>query len=160
MPRAPARIRKRFIEGQTEVLDWETEETILYGYPLILDTLASFRAIDQFHGAWNRWRDVVLPKCIKYRPGTRPVAQYVCGEIPRRELRTPLPEVNGWKYIDVRDRSGNVTRHYLDVPEPFMEPEAKYLHRLGIVDANELREHRAWQRGDRERYPLEMSLYD
>lgn len=160
MPRAPARIRKRFTEGDLEVLDWETEETLLHGYPLLLDTLASFRSIDQWHGAWNRWRDVILPKCIKHRPGSRPVAMYVCGEIPHREPKMPLPESNGWRFIDVRDRSGKVTRHYLDVPEPFMEPEVTYLHRLGIVDADELREHQAWQQGDRDRYPLEMSLID
>jgi hypothetical protein len=31
MPRAPARIRKRFIEGETVVLDWELEEALLRG---------------------------------------------------------------------------------------------------------------------------------
>jgi hypothetical protein len=158
MPRAPARIRKRFTEGQTEVLDWETEEILLHGYPLLFDPLESFRAIGQWHSAWNRWRDVILPKCVAYLPGSRPVAMYVCGEIPRRELKMPLPASNGWKFIDVRDRTGKVTQHYLDVPEPFMESEVKYLHRLGIVDSEELRRHRKWHRGDRERYPLESPL--
>jgi len=159
MPRAPARIRKRFIEGETEVLDHETEETLLYGYPLVFDTLCAWRTLDEWRHQWSRWRDVILPKCIEHLPGTRPVAMYVCGEIPRRELRINVPEDNGWKHIDVRDRNGTVTRHWLSVPMPFMEPEARHLHRLGIVDDKELARHRACLRAGRDRYPLEMACY-
>ncbi len=36
MPRAPARIRKRFVEGQTEVLDWALEEELVFGANRIL----------------------------------------------------------------------------------------------------------------------------
>lgn len=168
MPRAPAKIRKRFIEGTTEVLDWETEECLLYGYPLVFDTLASMRSIDDWRAAWSRWRDVVLPKCIEHRPGTRPVAMYVCGGIPRRELRINTPETAGWKHIDVRDRNGKVVRHWLDAPTTFLEPEAAYLYRLGIIDGAELRRHKAWLRKPNpecgtctiDTYPLEMSLHE
>lgn len=159
MPRAPARIKKRFIEGETEVLDNEAEETLLYGYPLVFDTLCAWRTLDEWRHHWNRWREVILPKCVEHRPGTRPVAMYVCGEIPRRELRINLPDAAGWKHIDVRGRDGRTVRHWLSVPMPFMEPEAAYLHRLGIVDAKELRRHRAWHRDGRDDYPLEMGLY-
>lgn len=163
MPRAPARIRKRYIEGTSVVLDAETEETLLYGYPLVFDTLASFRAIDQWQAEWSRWRDVILPKCIEHMPGMRPVAMYVLNEIEPRELRIKLPDTTGWKYIDVRDRSGKPVRHWLNVPEPFMEAEAKYLRGLGVVSDDEYRLHRAWVRAGNNRrncYPLEMSLYE
>lgn len=168
MPRAPARIRKRFIEGQTEVLDWMIEETLLYGYPLVFGTYASMRTMDEWREAWKQWRDVVLPKCIEHRPGTRPVAMYVLGEIPRREPTMQKPADHRWNSIDVRSRGGRVVQHWLDVPQPFMEPEHLHLHRLGIVDADELRRHRAWIRTRNpecgtcaiDTYPLEMSLYE
>ena len=160
MPRAPAKIRKRFIEGQTEVLDHETEETLVYGWPLVFDTLASMRTVDEWRAAWSRWREIVLPKVIEHRPGTRPVAMYVTGELPRRELLITLPETSGWRHIDVRDRSGRITRHWLDAPATFLEPEIKHLQRLGVVDADELRRHREWMRRGGDPYPLEMSLYE
>lgn len=160
MPRAPAKIRKRFIDGHTEVLDFETEECLVYGYPVVLDTLATMRSVDEWQAAWSRWRDVVLPKVLEHRPGTRPVAAYVCGEIPRRELRINLPENTGWKHIDVRDRNGKVVRHWLDAPTTFLDHEVKHLQRLGLVDADELRRHREWLRRGDDQYPLEMSLHD
>jgi hypothetical protein len=160
MPRAPARIRKRFVEGVTEVLDYETEECLVYGYPLVFDTLATMRSIDEWQAAWSRWRDVVLPKALEYRPGTRPVAMYVLGEIPRREWRINLPENTGWKHIEARGRDGKLTRHWLDAPPTFLEPEVKHLQRLGLVDADELRRHREWMRRGDDPYPLEMSLHD
>ena len=160
MPRAPAKIRKRYIEGQTEVLDYETEECLVYGYPVTLDTLATMRSLDQWQAAWSRWRDVVMAKVLEYRPGTRPVAAYVCGEIPRRELRINLPESTGWRHIEVRGRDGKLTRHWLDAPTTFLDPEWKHLQRLGLCDADELRRHRAWVRRGDDPYPLEASLYD
>jgi hypothetical protein len=168
MPRAPARIRKRFIEGQTEVLDWMIEETLLHGYPLAVDTWATLATIDEWHVAWDRWRDVILPKCIKHRPGTRPVAMYVTGEIPRRELAINVPSHARWQRIEVRQRNGVSESYWLDVPRPFMEPEHVHLRRLGIVDADELRRHRAWMQKRNpecgtcaiDTYPLEMSLYE
>jgi hypothetical protein len=167
MPRAPARIRKRFVEGVTEVLDWETEETLLYGCTQIIGPPSMFRSRDEWRHAWDRWGDIVLPKCIEHRPGTRPFALYAIGEIPARELRLPLPASNGYWFVDVRQGNGS-TRHYIDVPEPYIEAETKHLRRLGLVDDDELRRHREWIREsnpdcDRcvvDHYPLEMSLYE
>jgi len=168
MPRAPARIRKRFIEGQTEVLPWDVEETLIYGYPLTLDSYCTLPEIDQWHVAWNRWRDVVLPKVLEHRPGTRPVAMYVLGEIEPRELTVPLPESHGYRSIRVRHRNGRVDQHWLNVPTPFMVPEVQHLRRLGVVGADELKRHRAWMRTPNpecgtcavDTYPLETSLYE
>lgn len=160
MPRAPAKIRKRFMDGQTEVLDFETEECLVYGYPVLFDWLATMRSIDEWEAAWSRWRDVVLPKVLEHRPGTRPVAMYVLGEIPRREWRINVPENTGWKHIEVRGRDGKLTTHWLDAPATFLDPEVKHLQRLGLVDADELRRHREWKRRGGDPYPLEMSLHD
>ena len=162
MPRAPAKIRKRFIDGQTDVCPWDVEETLLYGITPVFGPPCMFRMLDDWRREWSRWRDVILPKCIQYCPGTRPVAMYVVGEIPPRELGTRLPEPNGYWYAEVRDRKGKVTRHWLDAPEPFMEREVRHLQRLGLVDADELRRHREWVRERSHRYatyPLEMSTY-
>ncbi len=160
MPRAPARIRKRFIEGTTEVLDHEMEECLVYGYPLVLDTLASLRTIDEWRAAWSRWRDTVLPKVLEHRPGTRPAAMYVLGEIPRRELRINVPDAVYGTHIDVRGRDGKTTRHWLAAPPTFLEPEVTHLHRLGIVNDEERARHRQWRQRGGDPYPLEVSLYE
>ena len=46
MPRACANIRKRVIEGETEVLDPELEETLVWGYVRVLDIFCTMRSID------------------------------------------------------------------------------------------------------------------
>jgi hypothetical protein len=161
MPRAPARIRKRYIEGQTEVLDFESEECLLWGASILGAHLCPFRTLDQWQAAWKRWGSVILPKCIEYLPGQRPVAQYVVGEIPQRELRMPLPHQHCFEHLDVRCHGGRVVRHWLNVSEPFMENEASHLRRLGIVDDAELKRYRKRLREPSGcGYPLEMSLYE
>jgi hypothetical protein len=169
MPRAPARIRKRFIEGQTEVLDWCLEDELVFGTNRILGpSFGQLCRLDDWRAAWDRWRDTIMPKVIEYRPGTRPVAAYVCGEIPQRELRMPPPNDREYWHVDVIGPSGQPVRHWLDVPEPFMESEVKHLHGLGIVDDDEYRRHREWMQTsnpdcDRcvvDLYPSEMSLHD
>jgi hypothetical protein len=159
MPRAPARIRKRYVEGQTEVLDFETEETLVFGYVRVLDVFCTMRSVDEWQAAWSRWRHVIEPKVIEYRPGTRAVAEYVLGLIPPREWRINLPDT-AWKHIEVRGRDGKPIRHWLNAPPMFLEPEIKHLQRLGLVDADELRRHREWMKRGDDPYPLEMSLHD
>ena len=162
MPRAPARIRKRYIEGTSEVCPWDVEETLLYGVTPIFGPPSMFRTLDEWQREWSRWRDVILPKCIEHRPGTRPVAMYVLGEIPARELTLPLADSNGYWHVDVRDPNGRTKRHWLNVPEPFMQREVKHLERLGIVDADEVRRHRRDPKAANGyfTYPLEASLYE
>jgi hypothetical protein len=168
MPRAPARIRKRFVEGSTEVCPWDTEETLLYGITPVFGPPCMFRTLDEWHREWSRWGELILPKCIEHRPGTRPAAMYVLGIIPRRELAMPLPEPNCYWFADVRDRRGQMTRHWLNVPEPFMPSQVRHLQRLGIIDSREVRRYREWMNtanADCDRcavdtYPLEMSVYE
>jgi hypothetical protein len=167
MPRAPAKIRRRYIQGQTEVLDWQVEETLVYGCAVIIGPPCMFRSIDEWQREWARWGDVILPKVIEHRPGTRPFAMYATGMIPARELRMPLPLSSGYWAIDVRHRD-HTERHYIDVPEPWVEAEVKHLRRLGIVDDREYRRHLQWMQErnpdcDRcavDTYPLEMSVYE
>ena len=167
MPRTPAKIRKRYIEGETEVLGWELEEGLLHGQSFI-SPVWELQTRDDWQRAWDRWGDIVLPKALEHRPGTRPFAMYAIGEIPARELRMPLPASNGIRYTDVRHRKGKVVRHYIDAPEPYIEPEVSHLRRLGIVDESEYRRYRAWvgrtnpdcDRCVADTYPLEMSLHE
>ena len=80
----------------------------------------------------------------------------------------PLPASNGIRYTDVRHRKGKVVRHYIDAPEPYIEPEVSHLRRLGIVDDAEYRRYRAWVGRSNpdcdtcvvNTYPLEMSLHE
>lgn len=167
MPRAPARIRKRWTEG-TDVLDWTIEETLLYGYPIPLDPSATMATIDEWRTAWDRWRDVILPKALEHRPGTRPIAMYVLHEIEPRELLLPLVDDGGYRRIEVRQRNGRKETHWLNVPPPFMQREVDHLRALGLCDAEELRRHRVWKQTRNpecdtcaiDTYPLEMSLYE
>jgi len=167
MPRAPARIRRKFIEGVTEVLDFEIEETLLHGCYPVFGPPSMFRTVTCWRRAWDRWRGVVLPKVLEHRPGTRPFAMYAIGEIPARELKVPLPPSHGYWSITLAMPGGTSVTHYLNVPEPYIENEADHLYRLGVIDADERKRHRAWQReiekhgGQRaDTYPLEASLYE
>ena len=167
MPRATARIRKRFIEGETVVLDWELEESLLRGHSMF-GPLGTLQRRDDWRRAWEEWRAVIEPKALEHRPGLRPFALYAIGEIEPRELRMPLPVVHEWTLLQIPDDRGRITTHYLDVPEPFIEHEARYLYRLGIVSDREFRRHREWTRRDNpecerctpDTYPLEMSLFE
>lgn len=159
MALAPSIRRRRYIEGESIVLDWQTESTLLDGASIFPGSRPAFTTLDDWRRAWSRWRDVILPKCIEHRPGTRPLAMTVVGEIEARELRIPLGDHYRWRHLDVQDDDGGTTRYWLNVPEPFMEREAKHLHRLGIVDDNELQRHREWKRAGGDSYPLEVAIY-
>ena len=165
MPRAPAKIRKRYIEGQTEVLDFEIEETLLRGCYEVFGPPSMFQTVPCWRRAWDRWRDIVLPKCIEHRPGTRPFAMYAIGEIAPRELQMPLPSVGCFWTLALTVGKASVT-HYLNAREPYIENEADHLYRLGVIDAEERKRSRKWQRQIEEHgykadtYPLEASLYE
>lgn len=167
MPRAPARTRKQFIDGHSNVLDWELEEALvrgqsIFGPPRILQCRRDWER------AWSEWSAVILPKVLEHRPGMRPFAMYAIGEIEPRELRMPLPHAHEWTVLPIPHGRGQRVTHYLDVPEPFIESEARYLSRLGIVNAAEMRRHQAWMStrnsacdlSGTDTYPLEMSLYE
>lgn len=166
MPRAPLKIRKRFIEGETVVLDWELEEALLYGQSMF-GPVGILRTREDWQREWATWGGVILPKALEHRPGTRPFALYAIGEIEPRALRMPLPPVHGYTLLEIGDHHGRRTTHYLTVPEPYIENEARYLHRMGIIDAAEMKRHREWMRRANPEcdtcapnsYPLEMSVY-
>ena len=145
MPRALARIRRRFNEGTSEVLDRSLEEQLVFGMDRILG--ASFNELhrrDDWQRAWDRWGDILLPKSLKARPGLRPVALYAIGTIAPRELEQPLPIGSAWEFIDVAHSGGTVVRHYLNVPPPYLKSEADHLRSLGEVSAAEHARHLLW----------------
>lgn len=152
--------RRTYIEGQTEVLDWAMEETLLYGIPRVRCPQPPLCTRADWIREWHRWREVVLPKCISHLPGRRPFAMYAVGEIPPREVLVPLPTPNRWATVTVPDGQGGAVTHCIDHPEPFVRSEVNHLRQLGIVDAAEFTRYREWLRGDRNGYPLEMSLYE
>lgn len=157
MPRTKRIIRKRWSEG-TEVLHYELESSLLMGYGCI-GTAIELRTLDDWRRHWATWRDVMLPKVLEHRPGTRPLAMYVVGEIPARPVLTLPPLSNHYFKLYVPGRNGTGGWHY-SYPEPFMQREADYLYYLGIVDAEERRRWRAWQRRGGCTYPDEQGLYE
>jgi hypothetical protein len=158
MPRTKRLIRKRFIDGETEVLPYELERSLLHGQGC-LGTALELRTLDDWQRHWKRWRDVVLPKVLEHRPGTRPFAMYVVGEIPARPVLTQPPLSNNYFKVYVPGRNGTGQWHYL-MPEPFMQHEVDYLSDLGIVDAEERRRWRAWVRRGGCSYPDEVELHE
>jgi len=164
MPRAPARIRKRWTEG-VEVLCSEVEETLLMGRG-VLGVAIELRTLEDWRDWWSRWRDTIMPKSLEHRPGVRPFACYVTGEIPARPVLQEPPMSHGWFRLYVPSRNGTGTWHY-DYPEPYQQNETDYLYGLGVIDRAEVKRYRAWQRnrgpyrgpfmiGD---YTLERGLY-
>lgn len=167
MPRTPARIRKRFVEGKTEVLNWMLEEALLLGESFIgpapeLDT------VDDWRRAWERWGGIILPKSLEHRPGTRPFALYAIGEIPQREVLVPVPTTSRYRFVDVKHSGGTNVRHYINAPEPYVLCQTTHLYRLGLIDDAERVRYRQWiARTNPEcdqcalnTYPLEASLYE
>ena len=157
MPRAPAKIRRRYVEGMT-ILDYELERTLLNGTG-ILGTALELRTLDDWRRHWGQWRNTILPKSLEHRPGLRPFACYVVGEIaPRPVLREPPLSTNYFK-LYVPENNGTGTWHY-DYPEPYMQREVDYLRDLGIVDAAEYRRWRAWMKRGGCTYPDEQGLHE
>ncbi len=115
MPRAAAKIRKRFIEG-TEVLCSEIEETLLRGQGII-GTALELRTVEDWQRLWHRWGSVILPKALKAFPGTRPFAMTGIGEIPERPVLAEPPLVNGFFKLYVPGRNG-IGRWHHQYPEP------------------------------------------
>jgi hypothetical protein len=167
MPRAIARIRRRFTGDVATTIDELLEETLVFGCPIVLGpTFSTLRFQSDWQREWDRWRDTILPKAIEHRPGLRPFAMYAAGEIAPRKLRKPAPRF-GYTCVEVLNRGGFTVRHWLDLPAEYIEPEAAYLHRLGIVDDDELDRHVSWvaeanpdcDRCVVDHYPLEAALH-
>lgn len=157
MPRAKRMIRKRFTEGM-EVLDSELEESLLFGRGCI-GTALELRSLDDWQRLWAKWREVIMPKVLEHRPGTRPLAMYVVGEIPPRPVEIEPPLMNGYFKFYVPGRNGHGEWFY-DYPEPYMQHEAKYLRDLGVIDTAEWKRHVAWKRRGNSPYSNPYQLGD
>jgi len=166
MPRAKRLIRKRFVEGTTEVLEFELEETLLRGRG-ILGVALELRTREDWVRLWARWRDTIMPKALEHRPGKRPFAMYVVGEIPPQPVVIEPPKCNGFFKLYVPAHNGTGQWFY-DYPEPYMEPEAVFLREIGVVDAAEWKRYLAKKRrgygpyrgpDDLDGYTLEVGLH-
>ena len=144
MRRTKRLIRKRWTEG-TEVLDSELEESLLFGRGCI-GTALELRSLDDWHRLWAQWRDTIMPKVLEHRPGTRPFACYVTGEIPARPVLQGPPVNHCYFKLYVPGRNGTGQWHH-DYPEPWMQSEPDYLYDIGVVGDEEWRRHVAWRRG-------------
>lgn len=157
MTRATATIRRRWSEG-TEVLSYELEQSLLRGQGC-LGTSLELRTLDDWQRHWARWRDTIMPKALEHRPGLRPLACYVVGEIPPRPVDIEPRLSHGWFKLYVPASNGTGQWHY-DYPEPYMRHEVAYLRDLGIVSPEEYRRWRAWMKRGGCTYPDEQGLYE
>lgn len=145
MPRAIARIRKRYVDGVTEVLDWQLEEELVFGCMRALGpSFNRLRQAREWAHQWDRWRDVILPKAIEARPGLRPFAMYAAGEIPPRPVLREMPTTRRFMAVVVPEANNTNTTHYLDAPARYVKPEVDHLLDLGIVSRDELQRHHQW----------------
>ena len=169
MPRARSTIRKRYIDGVTNVLDWQLEEELVFGCLQALDpSFNRLQHVNEWAHEWDQWRDVILPKALEARPGTRPFAMYAVGEIPPRPTRAKIPTNLRFDTVMVTQRDGSSVVHHLNAPSLYVKPEVDHLVALGIVNADELQRYREWQREANpdcecclaDRYRLEMALHE
>jgi hypothetical protein len=134
-----------FPNGDSAILDWQTEHAMLFGLGsrgnVVLRELAIWRQ------EWAEHRDTVLPKFIEAFPGRRPAAAYICGELPLRPLQQPLPMSSRLRHercvYVIGDDDGFM---YCDFPEPYQRDEAMHLYQNGIIDREELRAYRGYSR--------------
>ena len=169
MPRARSTIRKRYIDGVTNVLDWQLEEELVFGCVQALDpSFNRLQHINEWQHEWDQWRDTILPKALEARPGTRPFAMYAVGEIPPRPTRAEIPRNRRFDTVSVRQLDGSNVTHYLNAPSVYVKPEIDHLVDLGIVDGDELERFRVWQleansecdKCPVDRYYLETALHE
>ena len=137
-------VPRRPYASDLAILDASTEMVLLDGEGWG-DSTIRLRWREEWCEVWEQWREVILPKVIEHRPGTRPFAAYVVGEIPDREVLVEPPLSVSWfrLYVPSRDGTGAWFHRY---PCPYMRSEVDHLHELGIVDDDEYRRHRAWVR--------------
>ena len=169
MPRARSTIRKRYIDGVTNVLDWQLEEELVFGCVQALDpSFNRLQHINEWQHEWDQWRDTILPKALEARPGTRPFAMYATGEIPPRPTRAEVPTNRRFDTVTVRQQDGSSVVHHLNATATYVMPEVDHLVALGIVDHAELQRHREWLHEANphcecclaDRYRLEMALHE
>lgn len=156
MPQALSRPRKRWTEG-TDVLRSEIEQTLLVGRGVI-GTAVELRTLEDWQRYWAQWRATMMPKALEHRPGVRPFACYVTGEIPPRPVEIAPPLSHNWFKLYVPASDGTGAWH-CEFPEPYMRREVEHLRDLGIVSAAEYARWRAWRKRGGCTYPVEQGLY-
>ncbi len=143
MPTATRLRRELYCEGM-EILHPGLEGSLLIGTGF--QGLAyELRTLDDWRECWDRWRDVLLPKVLEFRPGTRPAAMYLLGEIPARPVVRQPPLSLDYFRLYVSD--GDAGRWFVSMPYPYMMREAEHLRQLGIVDDEEYGRHVDWMQG-------------
>lgn len=156
MLRMPNAICRPYVEGMT-ILDAQTEDTLLRWQGTAGPSI-SLRTLDDWRRLWGQWGDTIMAKAIEHRPGLRPAALYVLGTIPPPRMVRPLPAFHAFATLYVNNEDGT-GRQWVIVGEPYRENEAAHLYREGIIDDEELRRHREWQRTRQDTYPHEQGLY-
>lgn len=126
-------------------LDYQTEHALLFGLGSSGNVV--IRELPVWAREWATYRDRLLPKFIAAFPGRRPAAAYITGELPLRPMQTPLPLSSTLRHTRcVYVNCGPDGFTYADLPEPYQRDEAKHLHDVGIVEADELRRYAGYSR--------------
>lgn len=135
----------RFTYGEGDFLDYQTEHALLFG--LGSNGNVVMRELPVWAREWAMYRDRLLPKFIAAFPGKRPAAAYIVGELPLRPMQTELPLSSKLRHTRcVYVNCGPDGFTYGDLPEPYQRDEARHLHDVGIVDADELRRYCGYSR--------------
>ena len=163
MATATRQRRECYVDGM-EILHPGLEGSLLIGTGF-QGLAQELRTLSDWQEAWDRWRDVIMPKVLEFRPGTRPAAVYVLGQIPSRPvLREPPLSLD---YFRLWVPDGHAGRWFVSMPYPYMMREADHLRRLGIVDDEEHGRHVAWMQARRRNrqtlaladWPFEMGRF-
>jgi|GEM_PF-860190 len=94
--------------------------------------------------AWNRLRDAIIPHYIAQRPGSRPFACYMFGEIPAPHLRHEVPEhvqgleIGGTTWFPKWYYLGTATGHAGHYRAGTDYGEFRHLVDFGLLDRDEI----------------------
>lgn len=105
------------------------------------------RELMVWHREWDAVRDRILPKFIESFPARRPAAEYITGRVPMRPMRTELPLASRLRHtrcVYVIDDDDGFT--YADLPQPYQAHEAFHLHEHGVIDDDEFKLYRGYNR--------------
>ena len=140
MPRARKTIKLR--EGHDDPGERaEIRECLAYGRSVLGEPAAyGLRTLDDWARAWERYGDDVTALLAIEQPGTRPVALYVMGLIPRQRPARPMP-ANAMGFDIVRPDGTKDVYHYFC--PAYFDCEAMHLAKLRVIDRDELALHRS-----------------
>ena len=134
----PRRSVDRCPRKSTTTLDLIDEFNLVLWSPILPGR--QFKTLAAMRDAWDRHGSDILPHYVRQRPGTRPFAMYVLGELPLPPLLHPPVKwsleftIDGVRFHDQWHYFGSCTGPGGYYHGGSTYGEFQYLRRLGVID--------------------------